>query len=151
MSDLMQHGRKPYGNKVYNTVSYILELEKTVSNHSLYFQKLPQSFQRAPSPQIFKKSGRKFTFFLWSSRLLRGLQVIKYVCGRLRIRCMSQASMEVVSFLCCLSAVGYCYFLLFKQIHLLERVVRFIFTVSTNTFTISKTCFLDKNKTYAVT
>lgn len=89
-----------YGNEVpvYDIVLYILELEKTVSNHFLYVQKVLQPFQRAPSLQIFKKSGRKFTFFLQSSRLLRGIQVIKCVCDRLRISCMSRENVKFVSF-----------------------------------------------------
>lgn len=94
----MKHERRPYGNKVYDTLLYILGLEKTVLNHFLCFQKVPQSFQRVPSPQILKKSGRNFTVFLHSTRLLRGIQVIKYGCGRPRISHISQASRKMVSF-----------------------------------------------------
>lgn len=138
-----------YGNKVYDTVLYILELEKAVSYHFLYFQKVPQPFQRAPSLKIFKKSVRKFTFFLQSSRLLRVIQVIKCACGNLS--CMSQANMKIVSFSSLSSCSGVPLFSSIQVNSSLGEGPLVFFHCFDKYFYHSENLISDKNKTSTVT
>lgn len=150
MSDLMKHGRKPNGNKVYDAVLLIFELEKTISNHFLYFQK------ESPSPQSplatdFLKEWYEIYFLLQSSRLLRVIQVIKYACGRLRTSPMSQASMKIVSFSLWSLCNGVMLFSSIQENSLLLRVVLIYFHCINKCFYYFKNLVLDKNKTYAVT